>query len=197
MSWMLGCGFWDDRAEDLPNPADARAAFPIVASGGRELNLRILARLGVTLLGRFETANGERVAFSDTVAEHAAYSDEVAARFRQRADEFIAREGIDAPEAEPDLDLEPLPDATPTELDLAEADITSVIWSTGFTGDLSWVHLPVADDEGRPRHDGCASPVPGLWYAGFPWLTRRRSGILNGFPIDAVDVVAAVTRHLG
>ena len=114
------------------------------------------------------------------------------------ADDFIAREGIEAPEAEPDLDAAPPePVTTMTELDLAAAEVTSIIWATGFTGDLSWVGLPILDGEGRPRHDRCASPVPGLWYAGFPWLTRRRSGILHGFPVDADEVTAGVVRHLG
>ena len=83
-----------------------------------------------------------------------------------------------------------------TELDLAAEGITSVIWATGFTGDLSWVRVPILDDDGNPRHDRCASPVPGLWYVGFPWLTRRQSGILFGFPGDADEVVAGVLHHL-
>lgn len=197
MGWLIDCGFWDQRPADLADPADIRAAIPVVASGGRSLDLRILARLGVTLLGRFEAADGERVTFSGSLPENVAYADLVAVRLRTMADDFIARQGIEAPEEESDLDTGPLDAATTAELDLAAADIASIIWCTGFTGDLSWVRLPVLDDAGRPRHDGCASPVPGLWYAGFPWLTRRRSGILNGFPVDAADVVAGVVSHLG
>jgi putative flavoprotein involved in K+ transport len=195
--WLGDCGFWDQRPEDLANPADTRAAFPLVASGGRSLNLGILARLGVTLLGRFDAANGERVSFDGSLAENIAYADEGAARLKAMADDFIVREGIEAPEAEPDLDAAAPEQATIPELDLAAAGITSIIWCTGFTGDLSWVRLPILDDEGQPRHDRCASPVPGLWYAGFPWLTRRRSSILHGFPVDADEVVAGVVRHLG
>jgi putative flavoprotein involved in K+ transport len=75
--------------------------------------------------------------------------------------------------------------------------VTTVIWSTGFTGDLSWVHLPVLSEDGRPQHDGCAAPWPGLWYVGFPWLTHRYSGILHGFARDARTVVDGVVRELG
>jgi hypothetical protein len=32
---------------------------------------------------------------------------------------------------------------------------------------------------------------------GFPWLTRRRSGILHGFPVDAAGIVEGVIGHLG
>jgi putative flavoprotein involved in K+ transport len=198
LRWLVDCGFWDQRPEDLPNPADTRAAIPVVASGGRSLNLGILAHLGVTLLGRFEAADGELITVGGSLAENVAFADEVASRLTAMADDFIAREGIEAPEAEPDLDAAPPePVTTMTELDLAAAEVTSIIWATGFTGDLSWVGLPILDGEGRPRHDRCASPVPGLWYAGFPWLTRRRSGILHGFPVDADEVTAGVVRHLG
>jgi putative flavoprotein involved in K+ transport len=198
VGWLVDCGFWDQRPEDLADPADARAANPVVGSGGHSLNLHILAGLGVTLLGRFEAGHGEHVAFGGSVAENVAFADTVAARLQQLADDFIAREGIEAPEAEPDLDAgPPEPVTTITELDLAAADISTVIWCTGFRGDLSWVQLPVLDDVGQVRHDRCASPVAGLWFAGFPWLTRRRSGILHGFPVDADEVVAGVVRHLG
>jgi putative flavoprotein involved in K+ transport len=198
IGWLVDCGFWDQRPEDLASPADTLARIPVVGSGGHSLNLGILARLGVTLLGRFEEADGERVTFDGSLAENVAYAEQVSTRIKGLADEFIAREGIEAPEAEPDVDAgPPEPITTITELDLASVGITSVIWCTGFTGDLSWARLPILDDAGRPRHDRCASPVPGLWFAGFPWLTRRRSGILHGFPVDADEVVSGVVGHLG
>ena len=150
--------------KDLPDPADTRVPIPVVASGGRSLNLGILARLGVTLLGRFEAADGERVTFGGSLAENVAFADAVAARLTAMADDFIAREGIEAPEAEPDLDAAPPePVTTITELDLAAADVTSIIWATGFTGDLSWVQLPILDDGGaaaaRPVRVAGARPV--------------------------------------
>jgi putative flavoprotein involved in K+ transport len=195
IGWLVDCGFWDQRPEDLPSLADTRLPIPVVASGGRSLDLRILARLGVTPVGRVEAADGERITFSESLAENVAYADAIATKLKALADAFIDRQGIEAPEAEADLDTA-VETANSTELDLAAADVTSIIWCTGFTGDLSWVRLPILDAEGRPRHDGCAAPVPGLWYAGFPWLTRRRSGILHGFPVDAADVTSAVVQHL-
>jgi putative flavoprotein involved in K+ transport len=197
IGWQIDCGFYDQRPEDLASPADIRFRIPVVGSGGRSLNLGILARLGVTLLGRFESAAGERVTVSDSLAENLAYAEEVAGRLTTMVDDYIDGEGISAPQAEPDLDARPPTIPGITELDLAAEEITSIIWATGFTGDLSWVRLPLLDDAGDLRHDRCVSPVPGLWYAGFPWLTRRRSGILNGFPVDAAEVAAGVVAHLG
>ena len=37
-----------------------------------------------------------------------------------------------------------------TELDLAAAGVTSVIWAIGYTFDFSWVRLPVLDGDGYP-----------------------------------------------
>jgi NAD(P)-binding Rossmann-like domain len=41
-----------------------------------------------------------------------------------------------------------------------------------------------------------AGEAPGLWYLGLKWLTRRRSGILFGFPDDAAAVTDAVRAQL-
>ena len=205
--WLTACGFWDARPEDVGAEA-VRSPFGVVASGGRDLDLRILAEMGVTLLGRFAGADAGRVRVVGSVAAHAAYADASAAELEAMADDYIARAGIDAPEAvrgtrqlQPPR-LQP-PAAEPFavadgagELDLAAEGVSTVVWATGFTGDLSWVHLPVQDASGEVLHDRCASRVPGLWFVGFPWLTRRRSGIFFGVPDDAAEVSDAVVDHL-
>ena len=183
IGWLVDCGHWDQRPSDLADPGETRAAIAVVGSGGHSLDLPLLARLGVTLLGRLESVRGERVTFTDAVRDHIVYADTVAAVLESKADAYIAQHGIDAPEPDVASDAGVLQPEVITELDLAAEGITSVMWATGFTGDLSWVRLPILDDEGNPRHDRCASPVPGLWYVGFPWLTRRQSGILFGFPV--------------
>jgi putative flavoprotein involved in K+ transport len=120
--------------------------------------LRILARLGVKLL-EVRGANAERVTFGVSLAENVAFADWVAARLWVMADEFIARQGIEAPEAEPDLGAGRLEPVRIIELGPASVDSTSIIWCIGFTGNLSWVRVPVLDDTGNLRHDGCASPT--------------------------------------
>ena len=196
LAWLVDCGFWDDRPEDLPNPADVRLAIPLLA-GGRSLDLPILAGLGVRLLGHLAAADGELLGFMGSPAELAEFADQAEARVAARMDRYIAEQGLAAPDPVPGTRPRgPLPDTTPVTLDLRAADVTTVIWGTGFTGDLSWVRLPVLGADGRPAHDGVASAVPGLWYVGFPWLTRRCSGIFHGFNRDADAVVDAVLREL-
>lgn len=196
MGWLVDCGFWDQRKQDLADPAETRAPTPVVASGGRSLSLPILARLGVTLLGRLGSVDGERMTFEGSVTENIQFADEVATRLTGIADAFIAQHAIEAPAAEADLGAGPLQHTGITDLDLAGAAVSTVIWCTGFTGDLSWVRLPVLDHAGRPLSTRCSTPVPGLWLMGVPWLTRRRSSILYGLPDDAEEVVRGIARHL-
>jgi putative flavoprotein involved in K+ transport len=196
MGWLVDCGFWDQRKQDLADLAETRAPTPVVASGGRSLSLPMLARLGVSLLGRLGSVDGEKMTFEGSVTENIEFADQVATRLTGMADRFIAQHGIEAPAAEADLGAGPVECTTIPELDLADADVSTVIWCTGFTTDLSWVRLPILDEAGRPRSNRCSAPVPGMWLIGVPWLTRRRSGILYGLPDDADEVVQGISQHL-
>jgi putative flavoprotein involved in K+ transport len=197
IEWLVDAGFFDQRPQDLENPAMVRAAQPIVASGGRSLSLQLLARSGVTLLGRMVTVDDHTVTFDDSAVANIAFGDEFAGRVRTMVDTLIERTGLDAPPAEPDDAGGPVDVDADTTLDLVAADVSTVIWCTGFTGEFSWVHLPVLDAAGRPNHDDGAATAQGLWFVGLTWLTRRKSGILLGFPDDAARIADEVTAHLG
>ena len=195
--WLVGAGFFDQRPQDLPDPAVMRAAQPIVASGGRSLSLQALARAGATLAGRPVAVAGERVTFDDSVAANVAAGDTFAARVRALVDEVIGRRGVDAPPAEPDHTDEPVDLRPPVALDLQADEVASVVWCTGFTGDFAWLDPALAGADGLPRRQEATAPAPGLWYLGLRWLTRRKSSILFGFRDDAATVADAVRAHLG
>jgi len=196
LEWLADAGFFDQRPQDLEDPAMVTAPQPIVASGGRSLGLQSLARLGVTLLGRMVGADGATVTFDDSVTDNVAFGDGFATRVRTMADAFVTRTAPDAPAAEADDAGGPVDVDTCAALDLDAAQVGSIIWCTGFTGDFSWVHLPVLDGRGQPAHDGGATAEPGVWFVGLPWLTHRASGVFLGLPSDAERIAAAVTTHL-
>ena len=196
MGWLADGGFWDQHMHDLADPAEARRPTPVVASGGRSLSLPLLARLGVHVLGRLTTVAAERATFDESLAENVRFADQVATTLTALADDFIAKHDIQAPAPESDPDTGPLESTSASELDLAAAGVSTVIWCTGFTGDLSWVRLPILDDAGSPRSHRCSTPVPGLWLIGVPWLTRRRSSILYGFPDDADEVARGICQQM-
>lgn len=194
VEWAYDTGWFDQRPQDLPDPAMMRAPIPIFAPRCRALSLQALARVGANIAGRLVTVDSKRASFDGSAAANVATGDLFAAQARVAVDEFIARAGVDAPPAEPDdadgpVDLDP-----PAALDLGE--IGSVVWCTGFTGDFSWLDPALLGADGQPRHSGCAAALPGVWYIGLNWLTHRGSGALLGIPKDAATVATAVAAHL-
>jgi putative flavoprotein involved in K+ transport len=194
--WLTDAGYLDQRRQDLPDPSVVRAPQPVVASGGRSLSLQALARSGATLVGRLVNVAGDQLEFDDSAQANVAAGDAGASRLRATMDDFILRGGLDAPPREPDDTDEPIELDPPTALDLRDSDIATVIWSTGFTGDFSWLNRSMLDGVAQPRREGSAAAAPGVWYVGLRWLTRRVSGILFGFPRDAATVAGAVKAHI-
>ena len=63
--------------------------------------------------------------------------------------------------------------------------ITTVIFTTGFRADLSWLRVPGAvDDRGAPIQDEGRARIDGLWFLGWAWLRHRKSGIIWGAAED-------------
>jgi putative flavoprotein involved in K+ transport len=141
--------------------------------------------------------DGDRVAFDDSVAANLAAGDAFAARARAMVDELIRRRGLDAPPAEPDEHDVPVSLDPRASLDLRAEEVGSVVWCTGFSGDFSLLDPALVGPDAQPRREGAAAPIPGLWYLGLRWLTRRRSGLLFGFADDAAAVGDVVRAHLG
>jgi putative flavoprotein involved in K+ transport len=194
--WLDDLGYWTQRPVDLPDPAMVRWPQPLVGGGGRTLSLPMLAVLGVVLLGRVTAVAGGRVAFDGSCAANIAAGTQRWSATRDLIDAYIAAHGLDAAakreqEGGDDVRVEGI-DA----LDLRHADVSTVIWCTGFTGDLTYLDFPVRDASGQVRRHGSALGIPGLWFAGFPWLVERRSGIFYGFPVDAAHTVDQLTEYL-
>ena len=74
--------------------------------------------------------------------------------------------------------------------------MSTVLWATGFTGDLSWIHLPVFEEQNRPLHRRGVSAERGLYFVGFPWLNSRKSSILLGISEDAQYIADAIKEQL-
>jgi len=202
--WLTETGWMEQRPSDLPDPAMLRWAQPQISGVGplgHTVSLQSLATAGVTLHGRLAGIEGTRVRFAPDLPQNVGFADEVAGRIRQHIDEHIARAGIIAPPSDPDPADEPVADPTrfvgTAELDLAERGIRSVVFATGFSGDFSWLHVPVIDDRGAPIHVEGRSPVVGLWFLGFPWLRTRKSGIIWGAVEDSAAIVDQVVARTG
>ena len=138
--------------EELPDPRMRLTANPHLSGhdGGHDTNLRAYAADGsMTLIGRIQAADGERLTLADDLPTKLAFADAFfAERFQPQFDAYIERAGIDAPPDEREaVAFEP---PVPRTLDLAAEGIASVLWTTGYVRDYGWIAAPIADELGFP-----------------------------------------------
>ncbi|MCP3467310.1 MSMEG_0569 family flavin-dependent oxidoreductase [Bradyrhizobium sp. CCGUVB23] len=152
--------------------------------GGRDVDLRKFALEGMKLYGRLRDGRGTRLQLGDDLQTNLDNADRVYNGICRLIDEHIAKNGIAAPVT---LHYEPVwsPTAAPTELDLAASGITSIIWTTGFRSDWSWVDLPMFDGTGYPTHKRGITSIDGAYVIGLPWLYTWGSGRFVGIGRDA------------
>jgi len=201
--WLIDEGFFDQRLDRLPDPRLRFVAQPAISGGGRfghTVSLQYLAAHGATLLGRPTAIEGGRLQLEDTLGSNIALGDRTSAEFNARIEKWINKEGLSAAPIEPDPADQPHPNPmavrSPASVDLEAAGIASVIWATGFTGDLGYLHPLVVDDVGMPSHDRGIAPVAGIYFVGFPWLSKKKSGIIFGVDEDAAFVADRLVERL-
>jgi putative flavoprotein involved in K+ transport len=190
--WWLGAlGKWDARAV---TPGTEHVTIAVSgAYGGHTVDFRRLAARGITLLGRVEGYADGALAIAPDLARNIANGDRNYLSVLDEADAYAAREGLDLPE-DPEarkLQVDPACVTDPIlSLDLGKAGVTSIIWATGYVLDFGWIKLDAFDEKGRPAHQRGVSKVPGLYFLGLPWLSRRASPFIWGVWHDA-DYLAA------
>lgn len=174
-------------ATELPDLRRRFAANPALSGhhGGHEVDLRDLARAGANLLGRLLGVDGGVARLGADLPANLDHADHFfAERFQARIDALIVAADLDCPPA--DLRAtEPLSLAPQTELDLAAAGVSTVIWATGYRPDYSWIDLPICDVWGYPEQLRGVGRVPGLYFLGTSWLHDQLSASLVGLPRDA------------
>jgi len=202
LEWWIDMKFLDVTLASLEDKEISRAPQPQVSGLGRyghTVSLQSLARQGVVILGRLLDVEADTLVLSDDAAAHVRFADGFSQRMKDGTDAYLARAGITPPPLEPDPADVPDPQAgcvSPLRrLNLHEAQVSTVIWATGFKADFSWIHLPVLGADGRPIYERGISPVRGLYFIGFPWLNSRKSGIIYGIEDDAQYIAAAIAQQ--
>ncbi|MGZ8622782.1 MAG: NAD(P)-binding domain-containing protein [Actinomycetota bacterium] len=190
--WALETGFMAQTLSALPDPS-ARLDANILATGhggGHDLHLRTLHAMGVTLLGRFEGADGGRARFSQDLGDIVAWGDQRHDMLMGLVKSSAAELGIELEDLEPPSPFDP---ASPATLDLA--GFGAVILTGGFRPDYrSWLPWTDAfDDLGFPiQRDGASTVVPGLSFVGVHFMRTRKSSLLIGVGEDAAIVADAI-----
>lgn len=188
--WWLGVlGLWDKEEVEVGREHVTIAVSG--ARGGETIDFRRLANEGIQLVGVTAGFANGCVSFNDDLVKNITDGDANYLSVLDAADAYVKRNGLDLPEepqareqlADPDCMTNPV-----RQLNLAEAGITTIIWSTGFKQDFSWLQVDAFDENGRPKHARGVSSEPGVYFVGLPWLSRRGSTFIWGVWHDARHV---------
>lgn len=195
--WWLGAlGKWDARAQE---PGMEHVTIAVSgANGGETVDFRRLAERGMVLLGRAGAFADGRISIAPDLGDNIRRGDANYLSVLAEADAHAARMGLDLPE-EPEAKVIGPDPACVTDpilsLDLKAEGITSIIWATGYALDYAWVKMDIFEPNGRPRHDRGVTEVPGLYFLGLPWLTRRASPFIWGVWHDAAWLAGQMTAQ--
>ena len=75
-------------------------------------------------------------------------------------------------------------------------EVANVVWCTGFRTGFSWIHLPVMDDTGQPRHErGIVAEERGLYFVGLKFLYSATSDTVTGVGRDAARVAGHIASR--
>lgn len=185
--WWLGVlGLWDLAAQ---KPGTEHVTISVSgAYGGSTMDFRRLASEGVMLVGRTESFLDGTLSFADDASMNIAAGDKNYADMLDAADAYVLASGLDLP-LEPEARKawpEPLSLSNPLlSLNLADENVTTIIWATGYKQDFSWLKVDAFDEKGAPIHQRGVSKEPGLYFLGLPWQSRRGSTFLWGVWHDA------------
>jgi putative flavoprotein involved in K+ transport len=203
LCWQKDMKLLERTPDMLEDPAQRFVGDPHLTGrdGGETVSLHSLRTRGVTLLGRLADVDGTTIALRDDLADNVRYADDFANNFMTSVDDHIARHNLSAPDPSqeelhgmPDEDASPM--VTLPSLDLQDANINTVIWATGFSFDFSWIPGIATDAFGYPVTKAGASTLPGLYFCGLNWMTKRKSGILYGVAEDAREVAHQLAEDL-
>ncbi|VDL01441.1 putative oxidoreductase CzcO [Bordetella pertussis] len=168
--WWLGVlGLWD---QETVQPGREHVTIAVSGTdGGRTIEFRALAHQGITLVGVTKSFRDGVVAFENDLAENVARGDANHFALLDAADAYIARNGLSLPD-EPQARRVPPDPACMTEpilqLDLAAANVTSIIWATGYAAEYGWLNVDAFDANGKPRHQRGVSSEPGCIFLACP-----------------------------
>jgi putative flavoprotein involved in K+ transport len=202
LDWLLQMKFFDARKEDIKDPVMLNLKPPQITGKGdgtRTISLQSLAKLGVTILGRLENADEQKLYFQDNAAMHVQFADQFSANIKNSINGFIEQNQLSAPD--PVQDENDMPDlganCASNITVLQNERISSIVWATGFEGDFSYIKLPVFDTEGNPVHKNGIAPVEGLYFLGLHWLRSRGSVLIHGAGADAEFICSKIFEKHG
>lgn len=194
--WLETTGILDERVEQAFDLRSARRqpSLQLVGTPDHQtIDLGILQRHGVRLVGRVDDVDGARFRFADDLQRNIDSAERKLDRVLGRIDAFIeeTRMSAHAPDRRPAITT---PDPV-DEIDLRDAGINTVLWATGYRRHYPWLKVPVLDIRGELVHDGGVTRAPGLYALGLNFQRTRKSSFLDGVGNDARAIVNHIAQR--
>ena len=198
VDWLADLGQYDLPVDQHPLREKVRKKanhYLTGRDGGRDIDLRKFASEGMHLYGRLTDFTDGSLRFANDLEKNLDAADTSYNNICAMIDKYIDAQNIAAP---PGHRTTPIwrPESPVTALDPLAQGITSVIWSTGFRADWSWVDLPIFDGAGYPTHTRGVTAMPGIYVLGLPWLYTWGSGRFVGVGRDAGFLAERIVEHL-
>ena len=194
--WLGVLGMWDVPVSDPP-PKHVTIAVS-GAYGGQTIDYRRLAERGMVLAGRAEAYDDGAMRFSADLAANLAQGDAAYLSLLDTVDAYAAQEGLAVPEEPEARTIGPNP-ACVTDpvlrLNLRDAGVSTIIWATGYGLDFGWVKIDAFNELGAPVHRRGVAGVPGLYFLGLSWLSRRASSFVYGVEYDAAHLAEHIAAR--
>ncbi|MEB3766497.1 NAD(P)/FAD-dependent oxidoreductase [Acinetobacter sp. MD2] len=184
--WWLGVlGGWD---AEKPDSGPLKGFAVSGAHNGHTVDFKKLGQQGITLVGMTQAFDADCVSFQPDLAENIHQAEENYLKLLDKADAFIANNGLNLPE-DPDARIildDPECITHPIlKLNFNDENITSIIWASGFGYDYDWIDLDIFDENKRPKHKQGITAQAGIYFLGLPYLTGRGSSFIWGVWHDA------------
>ena len=196
--WLERIGALDRTIDEMTDQVAARHEPSLQLVGRpdhRTVDLATLQAGGVELAGRLVSLDGHRARFAGDLAANVMAADVRRGELLRRIDRHIDSNGLgdEVLESQP-LSIVSTP-ASPDELDLRTAGITSILWATGHRRVYDWLQIPVLDARGELRQRRGVTPVPGLYVVGQRFQHFRNSNFIGGVGRDAAHVAEHITHR--
>ncbi|MDQ1096339.1 MULTISPECIES: NAD(P)-binding domain-containing protein [Chryseobacterium] len=223
MEWIEMMGIHDTTATQLKADPKLGATQP-QSSGvglmGHTVSYQSLHKLGVTVLGSLkDIGNGGLyylgvsvlggpndtentvMYFAENAKEHICYADAASAAVKKAVDAYLESQSDMISISLKEHDEADIPDEdfhAASDINMLSFDsdgISTVIWATGFGYDFTYMPDTWLDANGTPKHtDGKIKD--GVYCLGFPWLRKKKSGLVHGVKEDAEIIVNDLSQIL-
>lgn len=201
--WLVKLNFYETETSSITNLEELNQRQPHLSGSGlfgKTLSFQQLEREGVLLLGSTKSIDGFNIHLNDDLIDHIGCADNFSNRIKSMIDKYTkkhlidtAHEKIDLADVDADLNANrPLIE----HINLLKEGISSIIWATGFKGNFDYIKFPIFDNTDNIIHKQGVSNIPGLYYLGFPWLRKSKSGMIMGVREDAKYIVKEIIKHL-